>query len=228
MFFQNFLKFPMDLPAVGLPRRAEQPHWSPSTTYHSLLGVKAWGRLDPAIRDRFGARNHNRAFYGAMRRVELSIPGRFLALLSRLLGSSLFPHTGTDIVTLIDVDGAAADASGTWSRAYLMPNGRRFTVKSVKRFDAKDGLLECLGRGFVMKLDLHAQPDALHFVSAGYQWRCGRLHIPLPDMLSPGATHVTHRELGSGRFRFTLSIDHTLFGRLVFQEGDFFEKEITP
>ena len=228
MFFQNFLKFPMNLPAVGFPRRAEQARWPHTTTYRSLLGDKAWERLDPAIRDRFGARSRNRGFYGAMRWVELSVGGRFLAMLSRLFGSSLFPHTGADIVTLIDVEGTADDASGTWNRAYLMPRGRRFTVRSVKRFDARDGLLECLGRGFVMKLDLRAQPDALHFVSTGYQWRCGALHIPLPDILSPGETHVVHRELGGGRFRFSLSIDHTLFGRLVFQEGDFFEKENTP
>ena len=32
----------------------------------------------------------------------------------------------------------------------------------------------------------------------------------------------------SRRFRFTLSVDHTLLGRLVFQEGNFFEKENTP
>ena len=55
MFFQNFLKFPMNLPAVGFPRRAEQARWPHTTTYRSLLGDKAWERLDPAIRDRFGA-----------------------------------------------------------------------------------------------------------------------------------------------------------------------------
>ena len=228
MFFQNFLKFPMDLPAVGLPARTARRKPSAPVTYRSLLGEQAWARLDPAIRSRFSAHGNDRAFYGAMRRVELTTGGRMLALLSRLFGSSLFPRTGTDIITLIDVEGAPDDASGTWSRAYLMPHGRRFTVKSVKRFDPRAGLLECLGRGFVMKLDLHARPDALHFVSTGYQWRCGPLHINLPDVLSPGATHVTHRELGGGRFRFTLAIDHIWFGRLVFQERDFFERENTP
>lgn len=228
MFFQNFLKFPMDLPAVELPARAAQPQQDRATTYRSLLGERAWMRLDPAIRDRFACRARDRAFYGAMGRVELSAAGRVLALLSRLFGSSLFPRTGRDIVTLIDVEGAADDASGIWKRAYLMPGGRRFTVTSVKRFDADEGLLECLGRGFVMKLALHARPDALHFVSTGYQWRCGPVRINLPDVISPGATHVIHRELSGGRFRFTLCVDHPLFGRLVFQEGDFFEKENTP
>ncbi len=168
----------------------------------------------PAIRERFDSHTRNRGFYGAMRRVEISWASRGLALVSRLFGSSLFPRTGIDIVTLIDVEGSGNDAGGTWNRAYLMPRGRKFTVRSVKRFDARDGLLECLGRGFVMKLYLRSEPDVLHFVNTGYQWRCGPLHLDLPDLLSPGATHVVHRELGGGRFRFALSNAHPWFGRM--------------
>ena len=139
-------------------------------------------------------------------------------------GSGLF-EDGSDIVTKIDVEGDASDASGVWNRSYLLPRGQRYTVTSVKRFDPDAGLLECLGRGFVMHLDLYAEPDALHFVSAGYAWHCGPVKIPLPRLLSPGDTHVIHRELGGGRFRFTLSIRHPWLGELAYQEGDFFERE---
>jgi len=225
MHVQSFLKHPLDIFDAALPRRTARRAATRAVTYRSLLGERDWMRLDPAIRERFGSHARARKFYGAMARGELSPGGRVLALLSRLFGSSLFPRTGRDIVTLIDVEGSGSDASGTWNRAYLLPGGRRFTVRSVKRFDPDAGLLECLGRGFVMKLDLHAESDALHFVSSGYQWRCGALHLNLPALLSRGAPHVVHRELGGGRFRFTLSVTHPWFGRLVFQEGDFFERE---
>lgn len=231
MQFQNFLKVP------SVPISAFERPWrgavdvvanTNTPTYRSLLGEAGWNRLDPAIRSRFGEESRDRSFYGLMTTVRLSRAGRALALLSRLFGRSLCPKTGRHIVTKIDVAGEAGDTSGTWNRSYLLPAGRRYTVTSVKRFDPRDGLLECLGRGFVMRLDLKAQPDALHFVSVGYAWHAGPVKISLPRLLSPGDTHVIHRELGGGRFRFTLSIVHPWLGELAFQEGDFFEREARP
>ncbi len=222
MQFQTFLKLPsfMSVAATPAPRRM-----TIRPTYRSLLGETHWLRLDPAIRARFGDHASERGFYGLMSTVRLSLAGQGLALLTRLFGKSLCPKTGSDIVTKIDVEGDASDASGVWNRSYLLPRGQRYTVTSIKRFDPDAGLMECLGRGFVMRLDLHAEPGALHFVSTGYAWHCGSLKIPLPHLLSPGDTHVIHRELGGGRFRFTLSICHPLLGELAFQEGDFFERE---
>lgn len=222
MQFQTFLKLQlfMSVGAAPAPRRM-----TIKPTYRSLLGETHWLRLDPAIRDRFSGGATGRGFYGLMSTVRLSLGGHCLALLARLFGKSLCPKTGSDVVTKIDVEGHASDASGVWNRSYLLPRGQRYTVTSIKRFDPDAGLMECLGRGFVMYLDLYAEPDALHFVSTGYAWYCGPVKIPLPRLLSPGDTHVIHRELGGGRFRFTLSIRHPWLGELAFQEGDFFERE---
>lgn len=228
MFLQNFLKLPIFSPELAPTSRPVRRSGEPAPTYRSLLGEDAWHRLNHAIRARFGDDSTKRGFYGMMGTVRLSRAGRVLALLARLFGTSLCPKTGRDIVTMIDVDGDTASAAGIWNRAYLFPAGRRFVVTSIKRFDPRDGLLECLGRGFVMRLDLQAETHALHFISTGYAWHCGPLRVPLPRVLSPGDTHVTHRELGGGRFRFTLQIRHPWFGELVFQEGDFFEREDTP
>jgi hypothetical protein len=221
MYFQIFLKLPTYLTHTSVP----EPYARSAPTYRSLLGEAAWMRIDPAIRARFGDMPGERAFYGMMTTVRLSLAGRGLALLSRLFGKSLCPKTGRHIVTKIDIEGEASHAAGTWNRSYLLPRGRRFTVTSVKRFDPELGLLECLGRGFVMRLELKAERDALHFISSGYEWQCGPLRLALPHLLSPGQTHVVHRELGGGRFRFTLAINHPWLGELVFQQGDFFERE---
>ncbi len=222
MTFQEFLKFPT---ATGFAPAARARR--PLPTYRSLLGEAGWRLLDPAIRGRFDGRHVHRAFYGLMGTVRLSMAGRALALLTRLFGRALCTSAGRDMVTMIDV-GGSGDEAGVWQRRYLMPGGRAFTVKSVKRFDAERGLLECLGHGIVMELDLTAEPDVLHFTSRAYAFHGGGLHIRLPRALWPGQTRVSHRELGGGRFRFTLSIVHPWFGELVFQEGDFFEREDRP
>lgn len=220
MTFQGFLKFPTVNSAVAVA-----PQLLP--TYRSLLGEAGWRRLDPAICARFNGRPVHRAFYGLMGTVRLSPGGRVLALITRLFGRALCTSAGRDMVTMIDV-GGSGDQAGVWLRRYLMPGGRAFTVRSIKRFDPEHGLLECLGHGIVMELDLDAEPDVLHFTSRAYAFHGAGLHIRLPRALWPGRTRVSHRELGGGRFRFTLSIVHPWFGELVFQEGDFFERETRP
>jgi hypothetical protein len=218
MVLQAFLKLPTDIadaPTAAVPRAR--------ATYRGLLGEDAWFRLDPAIRARFDGHRPERAFYGLMTTVRLSVMGHALALLVRAIGSALCPQDGRDMATLIAVGG-----DGAWERRYLLPEGRAFTVRSVKRFDPDHGLLECLGRGVVMHLALDAERDALHFTSTGYGWMAGRFHLPLPKALWPGVTRVTHRELGGGRFRFTLAIHHPWLGEIAFQEGDFFEREGRP
>ena len=223
MLFQNFLNIPTYFAGPAVPRTAR-----PTPGYRSLIGEAGWRRLDPAIRARFDEHRAHRAFYGLMTTVRLTPAGRVLALVARLFGNALCPRAGRDMVTMIDVGGDHGGAGGIWQRRYLMPGGKGFTVRSVKRFDPDHGLLECLGRGFVMELDLVAEADALHFVSRGYAWAAGPFHLPLPRVLWPGRTRVSHRELGGGRFRFTLAIVHPWFGELAFQEGDFFEREDRP
>lgn len=218
MYVQDFLKLP-----TNMDRAVEAKPARPRPTYRSLLGEAGWFRLDPAIRARFDEHRSQRAFYGLMTTVRLSPAGRLLALVARAIGSALCPWDGRHVATLI-----AVGAEGTWERRYLLPAGRTFTVRSVKRFDLDRGLVECLGHGVVMHLALEAEHDALHFTSTGYGWMAGRVHLPLPRLLWPGITRVSHRELGGGRFRFTLAIEHPWLGELAFQEGDFFERENRP
>jgi hypothetical protein len=66
----------------------------------------------------------------------------------------------------------------------------------------------------------------LLFCSTGYFVQVGRLRLPLPAFLTPGAVTVTHSDCGSGEFRFTLEIIHPRFGALVRQSAVF--REATP
>lgn len=51
--------------------------------------------------------------------------------------------------------------------------------------------------------------------------RSGPLEFPLPSWLSPGITHVEHRDESDGWFRFTMTVTHPFFGELYYQSGRF-------
>ena len=99
---------------------------------------------------------------------------------------------------------------------------------SAKRPDGWAGLVEMVGAGFGMTLEVFEEAGALHFVSRRYFWQLGRLRLGIPLLLTPGATEVVHRDLGGGRFRFTMTIDHPLLGRTFFQDGIFSSEGDAP
>jgi hypothetical protein len=83
-----------------------------------------------------------------------------------------------------------------------------------------------------MELDLRTDDGALHFVTTGYHLEipCSALlrrymkrplRLRFPAWWLPGRTHVVHRDLGDGRFRFTMTIRHAWFGELFHHDGVF-------
>ena len=72
-----------------------------------------------------------------------------------------------------------------------------------------------------MRLRLSVRDGDLHFDSDGYYLGWLGFRIWLPNWFLPGHTRVTHRDLGNGRFRFTLSIHHDWLGELFYQDGVF-------
>ena len=158
-----------------------------------------------------------------MHEVQANIVGRILATLCRLVGEPLITHIGNDVPAHVRV---YADRRGgtVWQRAYHFPGRATRLVRSVKRFTAEGELVECLGLGMHMRLSLHEVGGELHFRSEGYYWQCFGLRILLPTRWFPGEALVVHRDEGNGRFRFILTIDHPLFGRIIYQNGTFQEQ----
>ena len=193
----------------------------------AYVGPGGWRRLPLAIRRRFGA--HTKAlqteYYGNMEIVRRSWLGYFLAQLSRPFGAPVPPFAGTNIPTIVRLYEAPTKDGIVWERRYTFPNNRAMTIKSTKLFTETDGLLECVGGGLGMYLDVFEQDQKLHFVSRAYFWRRGRVTIPLPPWLTPGTTHVIHTDEGNGWFRFTMTITHSFFGEVYFQDGLFKDEE---
>jgi hypothetical protein len=191
--------------------------------FERLLARDGWWRLTADIRRRFSEKPKPNApirYIGVMQRVRSSTLGWLFAQCCRLIGTPFAPHRGVDVPVAITL---RHDVAGgvIWEREYRYPNRRAVAVSSTKRIDAEGSLLECVGFGLGMRLAVFEANHALHFLSVRYFWRIGRRQIQLPHFLSPGTAHVIHEDLGHGRFRFTMTIHHRLFGTLFQQDGVF-------
>ena len=193
----------------------------------TVIGAAAWWRLTDDIRRRFAcsaAHTQNQTFAGVMTVVRASMAGRILAHVCRLIGTPLAPFTGSDVPVTVRVDPALKGRGVRWEREYAFATGQKVIVRSTKIVDpAGSRLLELVGGGFGMLLDVFEQDRALHFVSTRYFWQGLGARVYLPDLLSPGIAHVIHTDIGGGRFRFTIAITHPLLGLMFYQDGVFAE-----
>jgi hypothetical protein len=191
----------------------------------SVLGERAWRRLPLAVRARFGAQHAAVDYVGSFEIVRASILGRIVASLCRLIGTPVVPRTGCDVPAIVHVgpkpDGVA------WDREYRWPRCAPCLVRSTKVIDDDGNLVERLPAGLNMPLDVYERDGVLHFVSRGYYFDfvlpfgAMRVKCPLPRWLSPGVTHVEHRDEGDGWFRFTMTVTHFAFGEMFYQTGRF-------
>jgi hypothetical protein len=123
----------------------------------------------------------------------------------------------------IDVFVHGADSRGgtVWQRIYHFPDGRRVTARTTKRMEAGPRMLEYFGLGFGMELDVYEHDAALHFRSTSFYVDVPSRRLRLPLIFSPGVLLVEHIDEGGGDFRFRMTVDHPVFGRVFFQDGVF-------
>ncbi len=212
--------------AVAIPERngqGGQPH-SSKFTIRDLIGEAAWWRLSAAVRARFGtspAAGERWHFRGVMDRVECSWAGRVMAWASRVTGAPVAHLTGREVPIDVLVY-AEENRDGTvWERVYDFAGNRRTTARTTKRMEAGPRLLECFGLGFGMELDVYEHDAALHFRSTSFYVDVGGRRVRLPLAFSPGVLLVEHIDEGGGTFRFRMTVDHPVFGRVFFQDGVF-------
>jgi len=218
---------PCRAPATREPRAGRE---RPPLDYARLLG-DAWDRLPADVRERFST--HDALWTGAMR-LAATRRGRWVTRLLRLVGAPLPPASAEPVPTTVRVEPDPATGGSRWTRRYEFAKGT-VEARSVKCVDAAGGLIERLGMGLRMELTLRADRDSLHFVSTGYYLEVpiawprsadGALRLRLPPWWLPGQTHVVHRDLGRGRFRFTMTIRHELLGEILRHDGIFRRKEV--
>ena len=197
--------------------------------FHRLLGGPAWRSLPYAVQRRFGPNAHMIPVrYAGEMVVRASAFGWLIAQACRLLGTPLAPWTGEAVPVAVDV---YTDAKGAlvWDRTYAFKRHGQVKVTSKKVAGRKGELMEVIHGGLGMMLEVSAEDGALHFRSAGYFLQlAGVIRLPIPALLTPGAAHVVHEDLGGERFRFTLTFTHPIAGETFFQTGVFLDPEHKP
>ena len=203
-------------PAVALARRA-----ACTPDFRAILGEAAWAALPAAVRARFDAASHLRPrdFPGAMH-VRMNWLGWLFAQGARLVGSPLAPWSASAVPARVIV---RRDPGGgvRWERIYAYPGRAPLSIVSLKLAAPDGALLEVTRGGVGMRLALGVEDGALVFRSVGYFWRVGAWLAPLHDLTTPGRCTVIHRDLGGGRFRFSLSFEHPFAGETIVNVGDF-------
>jgi hypothetical protein len=195
-----------------------------------VLGAAAWSRLPEAVRGRFADTTAAANYAGAFEVVRASALGRVFAWLGRLFGTPVAPRAELNVearvLVLPGADGVA------WIREYRWADGVTHRVRSTKVVTDDGMLIEKLPARLCMPLDTYEDGGVLHFVSRGYYFDLGfgdlGVKVWLPTLLCPGVTHVEHVDLGHGWFRFTMTVEHPLFGELFFQTGRFCASEELP
>jgi Domain of unknown function (DUF4166) len=192
----------------------------PDLRYCALLPRGQWAILSPAIQRRFShpPRPGDTIVYrGDVVATELSRAGRLLANAARLIGAPLPLTPGGRGPALVAINEDPGTGGQIWTRIYARGGYFPQVIKSAKRFSGPTGLEEYFGFGISMALRLTVEEGALVFRSVCYTLNIMGLRLALPRWLSPGTCEVIHRDAMHGRFRFTLSLDHPLLGRLVHQ-----------
>ena len=190
--------------------------------FRALLSAGDWASLPAAVRRRFSHRLEGGAtavYAGRVTRMERNRAGAVLAHALRVVGSPLPLSGDTGTASVISVTEDAAAGGQVWTRLYANRAGFPQIVHSSKRFSGPTGLEEHLGHGLSMALTVGVEEGALVFRSAGYALGLGRLRLRLPRALEPGRLIVRHEDRGEGAFAFSLTLDHSLLGRLLHQAG---------
>ncbi len=159
-------------------------------------------------------------YQGVMQTVWRSKAGWLFALLTSLIGNPLTSHQGENIPMTVKLTSQKNNAGIKWQRTYGFKKIKQCIVSSVKK-EYHGKMVECVGAGFGMFLNVTAENGALHFRSSRYFCKIFGYCLPIPHLLSPGTTHVIHEDLGNSQFRFSITMKHSLLGKTFYQSGIF-------
>ena len=192
--------------------------------FRALLAPEKWAQLPAAVQRRFSKRladGRTAVYTGTVHESTMSRAGWLLSQAARLIGAPLPLGRDCGVPAVVTVTEDVASGGQIWTRLYGRRRGFPQMIHSAKRFAGPTGLEEHVGCGIGMALTVHVEHAALVFRNDHYFFQAGPLRMRLPAWATPGALKVTHAESECGRFVFTLTLDHSRFGRLLFQAAEF-------
>lgn len=190
--------------------------------FRAKLGAE-WSRLAAHIQARFDhdpAPGETIRYEGVMTEVRCSPLGKLLAWLAWPTGA-LMPYEGTNVPVSIEVWTEQGHPDVFKRRVYHLPGRKPFVFRSRMRMEPDGEIIEYVGGGFGMCLQIYAQDGDLHFRDEGYFFQLGWLRIKLPMFLCPGRTSLCHADCGAEEFDVRIEIKHAWYGAMYVQHGHF-------
>jgi Domain of unknown function (DUF4166) len=187
-----------------------------------LLGANAWARLPVQVQQRFSkplGAGATRLYRGRVVETRLSLSGRILGQIARLIGAPLPLQNNAVGPSTVSVVEDAGVGGQVWTRVYPQPGRFPQVVHSAKRFRGPTGLEEYIGCGIGMELTVAVETGRLVFRSRRYFLEWGRTRLVLPGWLGPGAMEIVHAQDDAAEFSFTLTVHHPWLGELVRQQA---------
>jgi len=189
-----------------------------------------WLKLHPDIQARFAKNPEpDKPLYyrGELSELSCSKIGKILGYLTLpMIKGALLPFNDKDFPVDIEVYSKANCPFIFKQRIYRLNNRKAVEFTSYMRESSKGEVLEYVGMGLGMKLVLHVENGNLYFTSDGYFWDVLGLRIPLPGIITPGKTFLSHRNDNPSQFNIRIEIKHCLFGTTFTQVGIF--QEVLP
>ncbi len=195
--------------------------------YPALMGEQ-WKRLPSSIQQRFLKWSPERKviiYRGRLLETRFSFFGACLSSLCGVIGSPLPMRDNIRGPATVIVQETKQLDGQIWTRIYPRAGKVPQVIQSVKMFHGPTGLEEMISPYLGISLVLQAEHDRLSFISKQYFIKLFNKRIGLPGWLSPGKLTITHKGLGTKRFRFTLELKHKILGELVYQTAIYEELE---
>jgi len=194
--------------------------------FRKILGDE-WQNLHPDIQLRF-AKNPAPGiplyYTGILSELKCSFVGKLLGYLTLpFTKGALLPFNDADFPVDIRVYSKPGCPYIFKQRCYRLNFRKPVQFTSYMRESEKGEVLEYVGMGLGMKLELSVVKGNLHFTSAGYFWDVFGFRLPLPGILTPGRTFLSHQNDRPFQFNIRIEIIHCLFGTTFVQAGTFHE-----
>lgn len=197
--------------------------------FKKILGPQ-WQLLHPDIQARFDKNplpGQPLRYQGRLSELRCSRLGRVLGHLSMpFIDGALMPYNDADFPVDIEVYSKVGSAAIFKQRIYRLNRRQPVQFTSFMAESEQGEVLEYVGMGLGMKLQLSVRDGNLHFESDGYFWDVLGVRLPLPGLLTPGKTYLCHRNNSANQFDIRIEIRHALFGTTFTQAGVF--REVTP
>jgi len=151
-----------------------------------------------------------------------------------------YPYWLTPAIKLLRLFGALVDLKGEglavqvkkwrqtdpsilyWQRhIQAADNGKQCVFASRMAWQQDHELIESVGMGFGIRLQLSVEQGKLVYQSRGHLLKLGPLTLPIPDSLLLGHALITEQALSEDTFQLNFKITHPLWGKTYYYGGIF-------